>query len=136
MCKNFQDATKNVSFDGDVHACVVLIEHVENLRIAGNKLTVFHFGNFQQRRFFEQVNDRSFVAVDSCLGDSFARQERRNECKIFSAVVFEVFANVIHVDGDLRAHELIDALQNVRELIFAGVGVVVTELARESAVDD
>ena len=48
--KNFQDATQDVEFDGDIHARVILIRHIEQFGVAGKHLMIFHFGgDFSQR---------------------------------------------------------------------------------------
>ena len=131
----FDDSAEYVVFQLDVHFGVVLIGNVEKGGVEGHEL-ILEAGDLPKRRFAGKLNDSGNFAVDGDLGDFLSGQERRKNFKGVSVVAFEFPAIVGHVDFRLEEHELFDAVENGGELEFTGVGVVVVDLAGESAVDD
>lgn len=134
---DFKNATQDIGFDGDIHASILLVGHVEKFSVTRQDLTAFNVGSdFPKRRNAVKVNDCRFFAVDSSRGDAFAREKGRDDFVGIAAVVFEVLASVRHVNGDLSAHELIDSVIDGGTLVFAGIGVVIADFACDSAVED
>lgn len=137
VSENFENASQDVGFDGDIHAGILLVRNVEQSGVARQDLPAFNVGSdFPKRRNTVKVNDGGFFAVDSGLGDTFARQNGGDDLVGIAAVVLEVLASVGHVNGDLSAHELIDSVIDGGTLVFAGIGVVIADLAGNSAIKD
>ena len=63
---DFQNATKCVVLERNVHEGILLTGHVEQLRRVGDDL-LFRFGEFQERTFALKKDYRGVVAVD-CRG--------------------------------------------------------------------
>lgn len=97
---------------------------------------ILEASDLPEGRFAGKFNDGRFFAVDSGFGDFFSGQERGKDFKRIAVVAVEFLAIIGHVDLSLEEHELFDTVKNGGELHFAGVGVVVVDLAGESAIDD
>ena len=109
VSKNFKYATQDVSFDGDIHASILLVGNVEQSGVARQDLIVLHVGgDFPNGRFAVERNDSGFFAVNGGLGDAFGRKNGGYNLVGFAAVVLEVLTRISHINGDLSAHELID----------------------------
>lgn len=137
VSNDFKNATQDIGFDGDIHASVLLVGHVEKFSVTRQDLTAFNVGSdFPKRRNAVKINDCRFFAVDSSRGDAFAREKGGDDFVGIAAVVFEILASVSHVNGDLSAHELINGVIDGGTLVFAGIGVVIADFACDSAVED
>ena len=97
---------------------------------------ILEASDLPEGRFAGKLNDGRFFAVDSGFGDFFSGQERGKDFKGVAIVAFELLTIIGHVDLSFEKHKLFDAVDNGGELDFAGVGVVVVDLAGESAIDD
>ena len=97
---------------------------------------ILEASDLPEGRFAGKLNDGRFFAVDSGFGDFLSGQERRKDFKGVAIVAFELLTIIGHVDLSFEKHKLFDAVENGGELYFAGVGVVVVDLAGESAIDD
>lgn len=110
MSDNFENATQDIGFDGDIHASILLVGHVEQSGITRQHLPTLNVcGDFPNGRFAVERNDGGFFAVDGGLCDAFRRKNGGDNLVSIAAVVLEVLARIGHVNGDLSAHELIDS---------------------------
>lgn len=97
---------------------------------------ILEASDLPEGRFAGKLNDGGFFTVDSGLGDFLSGQERGKDFKGVAIVAFELLTIIGHVDLSFEKHKLFDAVDNGGELYFAGVGVVVVDLAGKSAIDD
>ena len=132
---NFDDSAKDVVFELDIHLGIILIGDVEERGVEGHEL-ILEASDFPERRFAGKLNDGGNFSVDSGLGDFFSGQERGKDFKGVAVIAIKFLAIISHVDLSFEKHKLFDAVENGGELYFAGVSVVVVDLAGESAIDD
>ena len=134
MSFNFNDTTQDIIFKFDIHLGILLFRHVEELGIEGHEL-IFEAGNLPERGFVKQLNDDRVSAVD-CGSNTFAGKKWRENFKGFAVVAVGLFAVVCYVDVGFEEHELIDTVQYVGKLVFAGIGVSVVNFACEPTIND
>ena len=135
MSNDFENPAQDVELDHDVQFRILLIGYVEQFGVEGKDLMILEAGDLPERRYFEQMNDGGFLAVDGSR-DVLAGQKSREYVERFTFVVIELFATVVHGDVDLQAHEFFDGVHNGGTLVFTGFGVASADFACESAIDD
>ena len=111
---NFLDSNHNVIFNDDIHGAVVLIRHVEKRGVVAQELSLSE-GEFQYWGNAVEENDSDVLTSKISL-DVASGQKRRREVQGFTAVILQVFAQVVRVSGHNGAHELFNAVENVGTL--------------------
>ena len=82
----------------------------------------------------EKLNNGRGFAVDSGLGDALARENRGDD--FVRLAVIEFFAVSGHVNAKLRAHKFIRSAQNIGELVFARISIIVTDFAGNGTISN